>query len=174
MRCPNCGAESADGVYCSNCGAPLPGLSEAEQQLVRKNEEYYARRFARLRGGRVLSWNWAAFLLGPIWLAYRKMTLWALVSLFLFGALFWFGLLWALPLPMVLIGLLGNWAYYWYVRFWGRECATRPPEQLERAFLRRGGVSLPYAAVTAVLILVLWLCWWRFFSTAVTLFSFRG
>lgn len=174
MRCPNCGTENPDGVYCSNCGAALPGLSEAERQLVRKNEDYYARHFAPLRSGKVISWNWAAFFLGPLWLAYRKMTLPTLISLFLFGTLFWFGLLWALPVPMLLIGLFGNWAYYWYVRFWGKECASRPSDQLENAFLRRGGVSLAYAAVTAVLILVLLLCWWRFFSTAAVLFSIRG
>ena len=176
MRCPNCGTENTDGVYCSSCGVALPSseLSEAEQQLVRQNETYYARKFAPLRTGRVISWNWAAFFFGPLWMAYRKMKAPALINIFLLSSLFWFGMLWSLPLLMVLQGVLGNWAYYRYVRFWSRECATRPPEQMERAFCRRGGTSPLNAVMVALLLAALWLWWHHFFSTAAVLFSIRG
>ena len=176
MRCPNCGAQNTDGAYCSNCGAALltGDLPEAEQQLVRRNVSYYARRFAPMRSGKVLSWNWAAFFLGPLWLSYRKMTIPTLVSVFLLEGTFWFDKLWSAPLLMLLIGALGNWVYYRYVCFWSVVCATRPAEQLEQAFARRGGTSILGATATAALIIALALWWMRFFSHAAVLFSIRG
>ncbi len=41
--------------------------------VVGTNTEYYIPRFRRISGGKRLSWNWAAFLLTPFWLLYRKM-----------------------------------------------------------------------------------------------------
>lgn len=51
--------------------------------FVGQKADYYLPRFRRMtRSGRNTSWNWAAFIFGPLWLLYRKMyTLGAVVIL---------------------------------------------------------------------------------------------
>lgn len=49
--------------------------------FVGNNGPYYIERFRRISQGKAGGWNWAAFLLGPIWLFYRKQ--YALGSLFM-------------------------------------------------------------------------------------------
>ena len=50
---------------------------------VGSNTAYYLPRFRKIRDGRSVQWNWAAFLLTPYWLLYRKQYLAGiLVSLF--------------------------------------------------------------------------------------------
>lgn len=47
------------------------------------NTTYYIPRFHKLKGGRNIQWNWAAFLITPYWLLYRKQYVaGTLVSLF--------------------------------------------------------------------------------------------
>ncbi|MGL4623394.1 MAG: DUF2628 domain-containing protein [Culicoidibacterales bacterium] len=67
------------------------GVLESEYaNYIQKNQNYYLPKFC-LRGGKV-SWNWAAFFLGPLWLVYRKMyaqaALWFLILMItsIFGA----------------------------------------------------------------------------------------
>ncbi len=43
--------------------------------LVQANTPYYMARFRRKNQGKLCGWNWAAFLLGPLWLLYRKQYL---------------------------------------------------------------------------------------------------
>lgn len=40
--------------------------------VVGNNTQYYMERFRRIESGRSGGWNWAAFLLSPMWLFYRK------------------------------------------------------------------------------------------------------
>lgn len=50
---------------------------------VGSNTMYYLPRFRKIRDGRSVQWNWAAFLLTPYWLLYRKQYVaGALVALF--------------------------------------------------------------------------------------------
>lgn len=39
------------------------------------NEDYYDKEFTKIRNGKILTWNWAAFFLSDLWLFYRKMYL---------------------------------------------------------------------------------------------------
>lgn len=88
------------------------------QAFVQKNHDYYVRYFQR-RGGK-LSWNWSAFLLGPLWLIYRKMfalaAFWSLMPLaiaLLAGATGLFPLFVASPLvSAILLALVANRLYY--------------------------------------------------------------
>ena len=52
-----------------------PGISEElARRFVGKKADYYITKWTRLRQRQIpMSWNWAAFSLGPIWMAYRKM-----------------------------------------------------------------------------------------------------
>ncbi len=48
------------------------------EAVVAKRWQYYAPRFERFaRGGRLLSWNWAAFVATLAWLRYRKLYAWS-------------------------------------------------------------------------------------------------
>lgn len=42
--------------------------------VVGTRQEYYMPRFRQMCGGRKAGWNWAAFIFGPLWMFYRKMT----------------------------------------------------------------------------------------------------
>lgn len=51
-----------------------PGINADLQQLVGKKTEYYATKFQMMKShGKSYSWNWAAFLVTPYWMMYRKM-----------------------------------------------------------------------------------------------------
>ncbi|MBR4868648.1 MAG: DUF2628 domain-containing protein, partial [Clostridia bacterium] len=64
---------------------PIDGVETKKlARMVVQRADYYIPRFRTLKkqGNRVVSWNWAAFLLAPYWLAYRKCYLWAIFALF--------------------------------------------------------------------------------------------
>lgn len=100
--CPHCFTKNAEfAEFCTHCGHTLGErewqstkasentyspfnrdnavlLSNEEQELaalVSVNTQYYSSRFHDLLQGRGGGWNWAAFLLGPLWLFYRKQYL---------------------------------------------------------------------------------------------------
>lgn len=100
--CPHCYTRNAEfAEFCTHCGRSLgvqewhsaapesdayspfftvssPMVSTEEQELsalVGVNTQYYIPRFRHIREGRSGGWNWAAFLLGPLWLFYRKQYL---------------------------------------------------------------------------------------------------
>ena len=156
MRCANCGAEnSPEELYCSVCGHPLltDQLSEAERLLVAKNTAYYGRAFSALRAGRVAVFNWAACLALPFWAAYRRMALLSLVAILALQVLFWFRVLWLLPLLMAAGGLFGNWIYYRRVRLIAEELEQQSPGEQELTCRRRGGVSAGGAVLSAAVLL---------------------
>jgi hypothetical protein len=72
-----------------------------------KAEQAYAR-FEAQGGGFVATWNWAAFLFGPLW--YLVKGIWikglaiCLISLFSHGL--------AIPFLWIYCGLFGNWDHY--------------------------------------------------------------
>lgn len=93
--CPHCFTKNAEFTeFCTHCGhslgatewhsaaahtpyvQPMHSGSSAEEQAlsayVGVNTQYYTSRFRNMREGRGGGWNWAGFLLGPLWLLYRK------------------------------------------------------------------------------------------------------
>ena len=93
MFCSKCGAEvKVDDSYCRSCGHPLKEgadhastltnkqdveSSEYDKQLrlfVGGNASFYMKKWDHfLFPHKYAGWNWAAFFLGPVWFAYRKM-----------------------------------------------------------------------------------------------------
>ncbi|WP_432738468.1 DUF2628 domain-containing protein [Maridesulfovibrio sp. FT414] len=73
--------------------------------------EYYYyrsmfRQFAANHGRFRSTWNWCAFFFGPVWFLYRKMYVWAMVSLAA-------GVIPYLAIPLMIgCGLAGNYLYY--------------------------------------------------------------
>lgn len=54
----------------------LEKLKNKLKNKLKSNTEYYKRNFQALENGKRAEFNWAAFILGIMWLAYRKMYLW--------------------------------------------------------------------------------------------------
>lgn len=78
--CPHCGAAlEPEAPVCPACGAPAPPPApDLYAAFVGDNYAYYARRWASMaRSGKRFSFNWPAFWLSFVWLAYRKMYLYA-------------------------------------------------------------------------------------------------
>lgn len=100
MFCTKCGTEIGDDDrFCKSCGQNTNGATATAAQkeqaaaavkpaaityipgskisdgmikhFVGDNADYYIRKWSR--GPSYGSWNWAAFCLGPLWYAYRKM-----------------------------------------------------------------------------------------------------
>ena len=93
--CPHCFTKNAEfAEFCTHCGhslgstewhsaeayipftPPVSSPVDVEEQAlsayVGVNTQYYIPRFRNIREGRSGGWNWAGFLLGPLWLFYRK------------------------------------------------------------------------------------------------------
>lgn len=99
VPCPECHQEVSDrAVSCPQCGYPIASLlsslsvDRSDTQLVRGETgvaiedsglpEFYRQRFEAFdsfEGRRTAFWNWAAFLLGPIWYLAKGMWLKPLV-----------------------------------------------------------------------------------------------
>ena len=95
IRCPACSSEySVTEDRCPQCGAPRPfkvlafdnlGGIPADMDLgdgvtakeaagfVMSNSQRYIPKFAAVKYGKKLSWNWLAFLFPPVWFLSRKM-----------------------------------------------------------------------------------------------------
>ena len=97
--CPHCYTKNFEfAEFCTHCGHPLRGAEwhsaapkvdsytpfearpaaphDVEEEMlsaiVGVNTQYYIPRFRNIKEGRYGGWNWGAFLLGPLWLIYRK------------------------------------------------------------------------------------------------------
>lgn len=99
MYCRYCGnLLDEEDAFCPKCGKPISkdmvipsGVtqidykeqilcdddlleSEFEELFVGKNNDYYINKWNKLKSkNSKISWNWAAFFLGPFWFGYRKM-----------------------------------------------------------------------------------------------------
>ncbi len=122
--------------------------------FVGKNADYYIPRFKKFEETQsVVSWNWAAFFFGLLWMLYRKMYLYSVIftiALFLFGLLLSvFNLYNNLVMLGVQIwlwvgfGVFGNYVYYTHVEKKVKDIENRFPDpQVQAAILEKeGGVS---------------------------------
>jgi hypothetical protein len=123
--CLHCGKTIEPGsAFCPHCGGQVTSsVPDPENEIINEGEyraflgnkaDHYLRKF-RFFGGRgansfAVTWNWPAFFLGFIWMLYRKMYLWTLVAFVItFTPV-------ALPLTMVVWGIVGNYLYYLHAR----------------------------------------------------------
>ncbi|HAG43216.1 MAG TPA: hypothetical protein DCL31_07435 [Clostridium sp.] len=58
-----------------------------------------------------VSWNWASFFLGSLWLLYRKMYVWGTLMIAVSMAISWMGIPFGWLLLAILAGMFGNKLY---------------------------------------------------------------
>lgn len=151
---------TARSVHERNLGV-LNYVSDAEARLlVGAKADYYltAWKLLKLRS-LPLSWNWAAFIMGPVWLAYRRMALFATawILLWFLGSLIPFSFpLWWLGLHVAL-GATGNTLYHAHaMRIAQRAVVQADSDSSRKAMLmNRGGTGLVGPTVVILLGLVL-------------------
>ena len=77
------------------------------------NEQYYIDAFERLDAVGKNTWNWAAFFLGPCWMAYRKMYAYSFLALMFDFFVPYLGFSFIVN---ILLGIFGNALYYRVVK----------------------------------------------------------
>ena len=139
---------------------------DAVQMFVGKNYAFYQKKWANAAAeNSSMSWNWAAFFLGIIWLVYRKMYLYAAIvvgllvldvvieSHFPLPEAFGKAVNWAIA---ALFGWMGNTWYKTHVDKKIKEIsATSSPEQVNAELIKQGGINLPAAWALGVFMLLL-------------------
>jgi hypothetical protein len=186
--CSKCGAlVAADAAFCGACGAAVltianqktPSTAQAELTLgdesarifVGKNYDYFLRKWGIAEQKKSKqSWNWAAFLVGFAWMAYRKMYLysWIFVGVVIVETLceYAFGLPEKLSNAINLgiaatFGWQGNSWYKRHVEQKVKEITKmNTPEQAKLELVRQGGTNIGaaigfFVALVAIITLVL-------------------
>ncbi|OCA85751.1 hypothetical protein A8F94_12830 [Bacillus sp. FJAT-27225] len=193
MYCASCGMYlSAQERVCSNCGKSIyerpkhrhvpPAASDyensflikkqMEETFIGRNYTYYRTRWNLLdKNNLKFSWNWAAFLLGPIWFGYRKMPVpvLAIIGMFigldvlsyladyqnLYGQMFTVFFYFLGLSIWILLGLLGNFIYLKYAEslFAGFTENTMVPSEKRALLKKKGGTSCLGAFLVFVLLL---------------------
>jgi hypothetical protein len=99
-------------------GAPPAGVALVPGEVVGprggEGDDPSFALFARERGRFVPTWNWAAFVFGPLWYLRKGLYAKGLVILAVTANPFWSVSIWVLvSLPLfVYCGAVGNWDYY--------------------------------------------------------------
>lgn len=105
--------EEVEAVIAPSVGSMAEITEEEFAHFVGRKADYYIPKFRKFSNdGFSVTWNWSAFFFEFVWMAYRKMYLWALAVWILILA---FGNLPFLP-GMVLFGMTGNYIYYRYAK----------------------------------------------------------
>jgi hypothetical protein len=92
-------------------------MSEKEKIRAEKKNAYYENALREMHDGKWISWNWAATLLFPFWMMYRKIYAGTLISIFLFIVIKM-----TIDIPYInlqtsiLLGLFGNKMYYEHLK----------------------------------------------------------
>lgn len=170
MYCKYCGSETPENsIFCSKCGA-LIKIQEDESALNFSNfssagvtsddlrlfvgidnSNYYLEKWEKYienENSLSPSWNWAAFLLGFPWLAYRKMYFLAFlgilinfISFIINSSVFSSVINWSL---CFLLALFSNKLYFHYSKNQIKKIKVKHSEDkdLESQILNRGGTSI--------------------------------
>ena len=139
---------------------------EATAVFVGKNYQYYQKKWATAAVKKSpLSWNWAAFFLGIIWMVYRKMyslaaIVFAILVLDVVIETYF-------PLPESL-GRAVTWAvaalFGWFGNIWYKSHVDKKvkainaafaPEQVNIELAKQGGVNAPAAWTIGIILLIL-------------------
>lgn len=147
---------------------PQSGALNADQALetfIGKKYAYYTRKWeeAQRKGG-IQSWNWPAFFLGFLWMAYRKMYKYCGIFIAVISVETLFELILNLPQAIssglniglaVCFGMFGNYLYKLHVEQKVREISAQgSPAQINAELARQGGTNVGAAIGFAVLLLV--------------------
>ncbi len=136
----------------------MNGYSDADYadmfSFISKNQNVYFQKFHKMKTTNTkTSWNWASFLFGVYWFAYRKMYLYALgyagisiLSMVLPGI----GTLISLALS-ICTGLFGNFIYMQYAETELGKVKYMDDYSKMQYISQKGGVSAAAVAITIVL-----------------------
>jgi hypothetical protein len=129
---------------------------ETIREFVGKNADYYLNKWKLMAAsGSKVSWNWAAFCFEVLWMAYRKMYLYALTVMLLsfvpvigsiFSLIFWIG-----------IGIFGNYLYgkFTYRKLSVLRSAFTDDELFKQEVIKSGGTSILGVFLFIILALLL-------------------
>jgi Protein of unknown function (DUF2628) len=194
MYCTSCGMYlTAHEKVCSNCGKSIyerpkqrfvppadieyeKGFllkSQREECFIGENYEYYHSQWNHLENRESkLSWNWAAFLLGPVWFGFRKMPapVLAIIGMLVgldilaylsdyqqpYGRVFTVLILTLVLSLWILMGLLGNYIYFKYAetRFSQMNQSSMTPMEKKEWLKAKGNTSWAGAFLSLVLYLL--------------------
>lgn len=140
-----------------------PGLDSEIQQLIGAKAEYYIPKFQELKSqNKKTSWNWAAFLVTPYWMIYRKMygygagVLGATFLLSLIGSGFLSLLVFA---GYIVLGIFGNNIYMKFLENKANQARTMSEPYKTQFIIKNGGVNTTATVLTligyALLIIIL-------------------
>ncbi|MDR1321327.1 MAG: DUF2628 domain-containing protein [Gracilibacteraceae bacterium] len=127
--------------------------------FIGKKQQYYMRKFDYLEQGNKVSWNWAAFFFGNLWLLHRKMYkyffVFLVITFVLSNSVPEEYSLFSIAITVV-IGLMGNYLYMLHVKE-KLKAVSRLGDQRERSdyIRKKGGVNwLGTIVVLAIIILI--------------------
>lgn len=123
--CNKCGNEVIEGsTFCSHCGNSLSSTQSASYgsspdsriddkdfaAYIGKNTDKYLPKFKQFNVEGIdnfsATWNWSAFLAGPLWMLYRKLYLYFIIF-FVITCIPYFGIL-----TWIAAGIIANYIYY--------------------------------------------------------------
>ncbi|SCY37775.1 DUF2628 domain-containing protein [Desulfoluna spongiiphila] len=159
---PNHANHMTDKPYSNSVARPSRPSQHTYQndlsQYVDKNRQRYMELFARFdenEGAYVISWNWPAFFLTAWWFFYRKLYVWALVSI---GA----GILVSALAPILTlpfhigIGVSANFLYYRHAKKKIHKLRMESPTgDIGPTLSEEGGVTYKVPACIALALMVL-------------------
>jgi len=126
--------------------------------FIGKNAYKYLQKFKKFNMNGIdrfsVTWHWPAFFITFFWMLYRKLYLWAFLSLligFLLGMIPFFGFL----LCMIFFGLTGNYIYYKHInkKILELKQLKVSPDVLKVQFVRGGGVNSIALVIAPILII---------------------
>jgi hypothetical protein len=118
--CEECLVEVERKNYCKSCAAEELGLFIKEGKKEYRLRRYWEKQFERFsQQGFKISWNWAAFFLGPLWYLFKGMWLKAVGLCFVVPfasamALWNPDAIYVILLIWVYAGCFGNWDLFLY------------------------------------------------------------
>ena len=178
-QCRQCGAWAEEmDKFCQQCGSSLadavaqevPEVVDAEiiappkrysnpaadarevrERLIGEKTEYYLPRFEKMETlNSFTSWNWCAFLFGPLWMLYRKMYAYGIV-LFVLNELLGFVAGGLSLLVSIGIGIVGNYLYMKDINNRTDKALDMQPEEREAFIQKNSGTSwIPVIVIAAV------------------------
>lgn len=140
-----------------------PGIDSETQQLIGTKTEYYIPKFQELKSqNKKTSWNWAAFLVTPYWMIYRKMygygagVLGAAFLIALIGSGFLSLLAFA---GYIVLGIFANNIYMKFLENKANQARTMSEPYKTQFIMKNGGVNTTATILTligyALLIIIL-------------------
>jgi hypothetical protein len=187
-KCSACGAESSpDSSFCTSCGAAIQPIRGAMSVSVQEkaaspgpfSEEEALKLFVGEKAssylpkwkifetmGKKMSWNSSAAFLPAIWMAYRKMYLYAAIILGI-------GVVWTIAelrlgynqvinlgisvLYVLFLGIFGNWLYYTHAKGKIAQIKLQYPEpEVRKSEIIKAGGTSRFALGLVIGFLVLW------------------